>query len=323
MSGPILFIVFLAGIILLVRTSGWLVSLLTWMARYLKLSEYIVAFVLMAGATSIPELFIGINSAISGVPSLSLGNVLGANLLDVTLVIGITALILAIPLDGERIAHEAGFIFTLTIAPLILLLDGTLSRADGAMLIFLFIAYLRYLFVVSRPSHSTINTIEPTLYSFGEFVKKLFLFFVGTALLLVAARVVVFAAEIGTARLGLPTFLVGLIVISLGTTLPELTFGIRLALAGRGGLGFGNAIGSVVFNLLLILGLVALIQPITIGEERTAIFFNLLVVTAVALILHITIRLTDRVPRWMGAFLVALYVAVAIVTFQLSVPGIL
>ncbi len=104
-SNLFLFGVFIIGILLLVRTSGWLVSLLMWMARYLKLSEYSVAFLLMAAATSIPELFVGINAAIQGIPHLALGNVLGANLLNLTLVIGIVALVKDITPDDERVSH--------------------------------------------------------------------------------------------------------------------------------------------------------------------------------------------------------------------------
>ena len=213
------FLLFIFGIALLVRTSGWLVSLLTWMARYLKMSEYTVAFILMAAATSIPELFVGLNSALTGLPELSFGNILGANLLNVTLVLGIAATLRAITLEDERITHGASFVFTLTFTPLIMLLDGVLSRIDGALLVLIFFAYLRYLFVTSRLSDEDLNTVEPTPATFGEFVKKLFLFMGGVLLLLLASRIVVFAAEAGAARFGIPAFLVGLIGISLGTTL--------------------------------------------------------------------------------------------------------
>lgn len=317
------FLLFVAGLTSLILASGWLVTLLTWMARYLKLSEYSVAFLLMAGATSIPELFVGINSALTNTPELSLGNVLGANLLNVTLVIGLIVLILPIPLGSKRIAHEAGFIFALTITPLIFLFDGILSRADGAMLIFIFIAYLYYLFVSSRLPDSAINDVRPTPAAFREFIKKLFLLFLGTAVLLAASRAVVFAGWSLATSFGAPPFLMGLLVISLGTTLPELTFGIRSALRGRSGMGFGSAIGSVVFNLLFILGLVALIQPIAIGGAKSAVFLNLIAVTAIALILYVTLRLTNSVPRWMGGALILAYAAVVMTTLRLSIPGIL
>src|SRR3989344_3336763 len=202
MSNISLFIIFIAGLILLVRASGWLVSLLTWMARYLKMSEYTAAFILMAAATSVPELFVGINSALTGFPELSFGNILGANLLNVTLVLGVAALFRAITLEDERITHGASFVFTLTLTPLIMLFDGVLSRIDGALLVLIFFAYLRYLFVTSRLSDHAINTVEPTPAAFGEFVKKLFLFMGGVLLLLVASSIVVFAAEAAAAGFG-------------------------------------------------------------------------------------------------------------------------
>lgn len=318
MNDLLLLSIFIAGILLLVRASGWLVSLLTWMAGFLKVSEYTAAFLLMAAATSIPELFVGITSALSGVPALSLGNVLGANLLNITLVIGIISLIRPLHSGDEKMTHETSFIFTLTLTPSILFLDGMLSRFDGAIMIFLFFAYIRYLFVMSRLRDSALNNIEPTIYNFKMFFKKLLLFLVGVLLLLIAARMIVFSAEAVAANLNIPQFLIGLIVISLGTTLPELTFGVRSALSGRGGMSLGNAIGSVVFNLLFILGLVAMIQPITIGNKGTATFTSLLVVTAVLLLLHSTLRVFGKVPRWAGIILILAYVATTSIAAQLS-----
>ncbi|MFY9462308.1 MAG: sodium:calcium antiporter [Candidatus Sungiibacteriota bacterium] len=318
MNNLLLLGVFVVGIMLLVRTSGWLVSLLTWMARYLKMSEYTVAFILMAAATSVPELFVGLNSALTGFPELSFGNILGANLLNVTLVLGVAALFRAITLEDERITHGASFVFTLTLTPLIMLFDGVLSRIDGALLVLIFFAYLRYLFVTSRLPDHNINTIELTPAAFGEFVKKLFLFIGGVLLLLVASRIVVFAAGAAAARFGIPAFLVGLIVVSLGTTLPELTFAIRSAFAGHSGMSFGNAIGSVVFNLLFILGIVAMIQPIVLQGTRTPAFISLLAVTGISLLLYITSRISGQISRLMGVFLIAVYIAAALFIFQLS-----
>lgn len=309
---------FLVGLFLIVRTSGWLVSILTWMARYLKMSEYAVAFILMASATSIPELFVGVNSAAAGIPGLALGNVLGANLLNVTLVIGVVALVRNLTMSDERLTHGVSFIFALTVTPLILLLDGALSRPDGAILIFLFFAYLRYLFVVARIPDSAVNALVPTAAAFREFVKKIFLFVGAVVLLLVASRIVVFAAGVGAERLGIPPFLIGLIVISLGTTLPELAFGLRSAMVGMGSMSLGNAVGSVIFNVLFILGVAALIQPIEIAGNTTAIFLNLLMVTAALLVLHIVLRLFGRIPRGVGILLITDYVVTALSVWQLS-----
>ncbi|MDO8560630.1 MAG: sodium:calcium antiporter [bacterium] len=313
-----IFILFVFGIALLVRTSGWMVSLLTWIARYLKMSEYTAAFILMAAATSIPELFVGINSALTGFPVLSFGNILGANILNVTLVLGVAAIFRAITLEDERIIHGASFIFTLTFTPLIMLLDGVLSRIDGALLILVFFAYLRYLFVISHNLGQAINNIEQTVSTFGEFVKKIFLFIGGVVILLIASRIVVFAAEALAVRFGISAFLVGLVVISLGTTLPELTFSIRSTLSRKGAMSFGNAIGSVVFNLLFILGVVAVIQPIVLQGTKTPVFMSLLTVTGISLLLYITSRIFGRISRLMGIFLVAVYITVALFIFQLS-----
>lgn len=317
----ILFIVFLVGCVLLVKASGWLVALLGWMARYLKVSEYSAAFLLMAAATSIPELFVGINAAVSGIPELSLGNVLGANLLNVTVVVGAIALFQATMAKGERAAHEAGITFTLALTPVILLVDGALSRADGMALVFLFFAYIRYLFVASRISGSAMNSIEPTPANFGVFIKKLFSFLGGIAILLLASRIVVFAAESGARVFGVPSFLIGFMVLSLGTTLPELTFGIRSAMRGHGSMGVGSAVGSVMFNSLFILGVVAMISPIAIAGIHKHVFVSFFAVIFIILFLHLVFRLFGRIPKSVGAALIFVYALAALYLFRLSFAG--
>lgn len=314
-------VVFLAGFVLLIKASDWLVSSIGLMARYLKISEYAASFLLMASATSIPELFVGMNAALSGIPTLSLGNVLGANLLNVTGVIGVMALLGAVRLQNERVAHEAGFIFILTLTPLIFLFDGVLSRIDGAILILLFFAHLRYLFAASKIKDSSMNSMQPTPAAFNAFVKNLFVLLGGVVVLLAASWIIVFAAESGARVLGVPPFLIGMIVLSLGTTLPELMFGIRSAISKHGGMGLGNAVGSVVFNLLFILGVVALISPISVTGIRQPIFVNLVAVSALILFLHLILRIFGRIPRSIGAVLLFTYIILALFLFGLSFPA--
>ncbi len=187
------------------------------------------------------------------------------------------------------------------------------------ILVFLFFAYLRYLFAASKISDSTVNALPVTPAAFGEFVKKLFLFLGGIGFLLIASQMVVFAGELGARRFGIPAFFIGLFVISLGTTLPELTFGIRSVSSGHGGMGLGNAIGSVVFNLLFILGGAAIINPITVLPEQASVTFLIfLAATAAALFISVVLKVSGRISRRIGVFLIGAYVVIMSLVFQLS-----
>src|SRR3989338_694406 len=137
-------ILFLISCLVLVASGGYLVKLIVKIASYLKLSEFVVAFIIMAFATSIPELFVGINSAIGGNPALSLGNVIGSNIADLTLVIGIAALLgRGIKPKNFRIKKDSLFMFLTALVPVALMIfDQTLSRTDGVILISIFIIYI-------------------------------------------------------------------------------------------------------------------------------------------------------------------------------------
>src|SRR3989339_1036259 len=140
-------LLFLVSCIVLVVSGGYLVKLLIKIADYLRLSEFVVAFIIMAFSTSIPELFVGINSAINGNPALSLGNVIGSNIADLTLVIGIVALLgNGIKPQNPLIKKDSLFMFLIALVPIALMIfDQTLSRIDGIILTSIFIIYMWYL----------------------------------------------------------------------------------------------------------------------------------------------------------------------------------
>lgn len=217
---------FFAAILALFFAGGIMVRAPTWMGRYLRLSEYVLSFILAAFATSLPELFVGINSAVQGASNISLGNLVGANVLNVTFVIGVSTL-LAKGLTVNRVItkQDVQMIFMMVLFPAFLALDGVLNRLDGALLIFLFGGYAIYL--VNR-EHAVVpvNVMLPDEFRFAKFLKKLGIFTLGTVLLLTSSWFMVSSGIAFARAFSLPLYFTG-ILIAVGTTLPETVFGVR------------------------------------------------------------------------------------------------
>lgn len=307
MASP--FIIFVVAFLVLIRSGSMLVRSLSVLAKFFGISEYATAFILMAGATSLPELFIGATSAFSGMPELSLGNILGANFLNLTLVLGASALIgrgLAVsePVRGE----DVRMIFVLTVIPFLLALDGAFGRIDGVILIILFIGYLLELFEESRERFA-LQPGHPFRHSASvEPLRHLAYFFGGIVLMLASALAVVYSGTRVAQSLELPPFLFGVVLLSLGSALPELVFGVRSALLRHGSLGFGNSVGSVMFNLLFILGIVAMINPIVFSDSA-AVLWGLAGVSFLILFLQALIFFKGGISRGTGAGLLIAYAA--------------
>lgn len=316
---------------------------LTRMGQYLHLSEYALSFILAALATSLPEFFIGITSALRGVPALSLGNIVGASFLNITAVLGIVILFAGSLESGRTIKKEdIQVTFGMILFPALLILDGTLSRLDGFLLLFFFSGYIIYLLDqeratpavnnmlnnvdVLRPMNKSLSLVGSGLIpsipgekermaaevaraelQFKNFLKEFGIFFLGAAFLVVSARWVVEEGILFGRVLGLPLFFIG-ILAAFGTTLPEAVFGVRSVILRHGSMSLGNAFGSIIVNISLVLGVVSVISPITADNPMRAVFGLLL--TAILVILVELIRfLQGRLGRFFGAFLLGVAAA--------------
>ncbi|MEX0877852.1 MAG: calcium/sodium antiporter [Candidatus Spechtbacterales bacterium] len=313
-----LYIVVLAlGIYFLVKSGTYIVRSLGVMARYLGVSDFVIAFLLMAFATSIPELAVGINAAFSNSPEIVLGNILGTNIVNLSLIMGLVAVIaLKVSVDDhDHFLKRRFFNFTLIMSPLFLMLDGSLGRLDGLILLVLFSWNTARLFNVKetlqkRNGVSDLNTPEAEKdkksVSLREFFKNFFMFSVSNFVILAAAYAVVWAAENISIDMGIPAALIGIFVIGIGTSLPELVFGISSASSGKGDMSLGNLLGSAVINATLILGITVLIKPITI--EGGIFWISGIFLAATMLAGFYFLRTKDFLNRKEGIALVFLYI---------------
>lgn len=247
----------------------WLMTSIIRIARYLEWKEFVIAFIVVAVATSLPNLFIGITSALHGIPQLSFGDVLGGNLFDLTVAVALAALFAnkGLPADSKMVQTSALFTMIVAVAPLFLILDGVLGRGDGIFLILLFFFYIFWLFSKKeRFSKVYDGEKKSVLKDFKNFLKDVTKIVVGLALLLIASQGIVFSAKYFSLALGLPIGMVGILIVGVGSALPETYFAIIAARRVQTWMTLGNIMGSIIIIGTLVLGVVSIIAPIEIVD---------------------------------------------------------
>lgn len=300
-------LIFFISLLILIRSGTFLVKSLVSISRYLGLSEYVIAFILMALATSLPEFFVGISSALSKAPAISLGNIIGANIVNLTFALGLViCLARGISTVSQVAKRDAWIIFFLALLPVLLVLDGQLARWDGVILVLFFFWYLSRLLRQREKFTKTLNSLTYDIERLKTFFKNLLGFIFGLFLLLISAWGVVYSASIIAQQLGLSLIFIGLILVGLGTTLPELSFGIRSVLMKHQEMTLGNFIGSLAFNSLFILGLVALIHPIQVNGF-SALIISALFLALALIVFNVFIRTKERLSRREGIVLLVIY----------------
>uniref|UniRef100_A0A832E1Z7 Calcium/sodium antiporter n=1 Tax=candidate division WWE3 bacterium TaxID=2053526 RepID=A0A832E1Z7_UNCKA len=298
-------LILVAAALVLARSSVFLIEKLTVIAVKLRVSEYLVGFVIMAVATSIPEFIVGVIAALENDPNLSLGNVVGSNIVNMSLILGLAALIAGgIRVQIQVRNREILFTDLIGIAPLIMLVDQQLSRTEGFILLAFFFIYMYNLIFQSREYHraATDHRTGRPLW------KELALFGTGMAALLGSAQVLVSASEKLAALLGVPMILFGIFAVALSTSLPELTTSISAALRRQSGFVMGNILGSTVANSTLVLGVTAAIQPFTVSEP-SIFWFSAAVLVLTLLVLTFFIRTGYRITRVESLALIIGYIA--------------
>ena len=267
---------FAVSAFIMVKAGSYAVRFISNIAKADKLSVFLTGFLLVGIVSSFPEAFISVVSAIKGEPSLGLGTLLGGNIADLSLVIGIVAVAAgSIKIHSKEFAHEF-WLVSLVMLPVLFSLDGTLGRVEGAALVaacFMFIfGMLRDDHVLSKLSHSPKGLV----------LKNLAFFIASSSVVLAAAYFVVRYAEGLAADFNMPLALVGIVFIGVVTTLPELMFSLASLRKHLDGLALGDVFGTVIIDATLIVGATALIKPVqVVGINLTTLAaFSALAVSA-------------------------------------------
>jgi len=293
--------VFLLSSIGLVITGAILVRSILRIAQFLRLNEFVVSFLILAIATSLPELLVGIQSALAGNPALSLGNVIGSNIADLALVGGIVVLLARkVRIKEQLLKRDMWMMAVIGTIPLLLMLMGNgLSRIDGVILLLLYAGYLTWLYF-ERRDHSK---LEDGVKRWEVVISMLLLVASGIGLYY-ASRGVVSSGTALAIALDFPNILIGLIFVAIGTSLPELVLGTRAALIKHPQIAIGDIVGAVIVNSLLVLGVTSIITPIT---TNLVLFFTSAVFLLFLLVLFATMASKGRGLSWEEGIVLILY----------------
>ncbi len=304
-------LIFIAAVLFLFLSSEWLVKSLTKIACFLGWREFVLAFFIMAFAGSLPNLFVGINSILRGIPELAFGEIVGGNIVDLTIAAALAAIISKNGLTIKSRTVQGTAIFTLIVAilPLLLIHDRVLSRMDGLILLFTFFAYAFWLFSKGERFTRVFEETEKAV-GFKDILKNLGILFSSLILLLLAAEGMVRSAVFFSDALNFPIVLIGILIVGMGNALPELFFGIQAAKKGDDWMVLGGLMGAVISASTLILGIIALLHPIHIGN----VDFSLLTVArffliAAAVFFLLFIRTGHKITRKEGIILLIIYLS--------------
>ncbi|XOB42397.1 MAG: sodium:calcium antiporter [Candidatus Nealsonbacteria bacterium] len=301
-------LIFIISSYILVRSGMWVVKALIRIAQFLKLREFIVASFLMAFATSLPELFVGITSAISGKPELPFGVIIGSNIVALTVMVALGALLgKNLYIKGKILQKSALYAALSSLLPLLLILDGMFSRKDGMILLVALVFYFAQLIAREEKFRKVFNNQFKGWHHFKIFVKDMFIFLIGAVMLLLSAEGIVFSASKLAETFNLSLMIIGVSLVALGTSLPEIAFEIRAIKMGHKTMILGDIMGSIVINATLVLGLVGMISPFTITDFSPYLIGA--VFTLIACLFFIKfVRSERKVTAIEALFLLGIYV---------------
>ena len=303
-------LIFLAGVGVLYLGAEWLVRGAASLALRYGIRRLVVGITVVALGTSMPEFVINFFAALDGNDSLALGNIVGSNICNIALILGMSALVLPLAVRPSTLRKEYPIMMTVMILFYVLALDGIISALDGILLIVGLFAFLAYLVIDSKRHAKKLDLDEVPQASEGEDVvspvwSKVAYLLAGMVLLAVGARMMVHAAVFMADAMGIDPVIVGLTVVAIGTSLPELAASLVSALKQEADLSLGNVLGSNLLNVLFVVGLVALIRPLRVDAESLSVHFPVMLVFCLVLL---PIAWTGyRISRFEGGLLLGAF----------------
>jgi cation:H+ antiporter len=306
---PADFFILVAGLVCAAVGGELFVRGAVGIAEASRIPAGIIGATVAAFGTSSPEVSVAVNSSLEGRPQLALGDALGSNVVNIGLVLGLTLLVGSVHVAGGVIRRDIAVALAVPLVTAALAADGSLSRSDALLLLAVFTVWLVVTAVAARRERSAVAEVLAE-HSFSRAIP---VGLIGLGLLILAGRLIVSGAKGIGADLGLDPFIVGVVFVAIGTSVPELATAVASRLRGHEEVGLGTVLGSNIFNGALIIPIAALITPIRIdwGEIAVSLAFGIAVVLAVVPIP------TQVLGRRRGVLLLSLY-ASSLVTLILT-----
>jgi cation:H+ antiporter len=332
----------LLGLVLLVAGGELLVRGASGLATRIGMSSLVVGLTVVAFATSAPELAVTLGAVMGGEPGLAVGNVVGSNIANVLMILGSSAIILPLLVKVQLVRIDIPFMAALSILFLLLAIDGGFSRVDGLILLVLLVLYIAVAIILSRrdghvdelrgpgasiatasagrvgqtarTSGDTMTEAVEDVEARGSIGRDVVLVLIGVVLLVVGANILVKGATGIATAFGVSDLIVGLTVVAIGTSLPELATSIVAVRRGQRDLAVGNVVGSNIFNIGAVAGMAAMISPTGLPVPESALALDIPLMIAASVVLLPLAFTGSVIARWEGGLLVALYVSYLLYT---------
>ena len=309
------YVYLIAGLVLLVAGAEVLVRGAAKLAAQFGIPPLVIGLTVVAFGTSAPETAVSVQSALNGSGDLAIGNVVGSNIANVLLILGVTALVAPLVVSRQLIRLDVPIMIGASLVTFGLAWDGELSRFDGALLFAGVLAYTGFLIYSARKDKGGDDDEFAKEFGLDEAPKpyawaiNLGLIIAGLVLLVVGSNFLVEGAVTLARALGISELVIGLTVVAVGTSLPELATSILAAIKGERDIAVGNIVGSNIFNLLCVLGLASMVAPAAIAVSPNALAFDFPVMIAVAIACLPIFFSGYRINRWEGLLFLGYYVA--------------
>ena len=273
------------------------------LAQSFKISPFIIGATVIGFGTSTPELAVSLMASLQDSGDLALGNVIGSNITNIGLVLGLTALIVPLTIEKQRFIDESPPLIITSLIIVVFAWNNYLGRTEGFIMICLLVIYLWRAFQTKEKTDLDLS--EDHLFSeYGGSSFQTFLVILGIIMLILGANWMVEGATGIARKLGVSEWFIGVSIVALGTSLPELISSLIAAKKGHGEMAIGNVFGSNIFNILMVIGTTSLIQPLSIGEE---IYTDLIYTTALTCLLLLLIGMGNVIGKRDGIILIVCY----------------
>ena len=300
----------------LIKSEQVLIALLTKFSRHFKFTEYIMASFLILFAVALPELVIALAASFDKIPIVSLGNVLGSNLVNLTFVLGLVVILIGgIKIESKIIKRDAWIAFVIASLPLLMMIWGKkISRMEGFILLIIFCWYVYYTIKIRKQFKRRVEYVSDLVIESKENLKSVLYFILACGVLIVSSWGMVEVAKLIALNLYVPISLIAVVLIAFGTALPELIFGIKATVLRHEGLSFENIISSIMVNSTFIIGLTAIINPIKIENFKIIMIAGGFMFLAI-LLANIFLKSGRKISKKEGWILIGFYILFLIAEF--------
>lgn len=299
MWAQVLLLIF--GIVVVLKSADWLTNGAVGLATKLGISQIVIGLTIVAIGTSMPEFFVSIVSAIKETPDLAVGNIVGSNIFNVLLIVGVAATVAPIAIQRATVRRDIPIAIVASIMLTFMMLDDNISRIDALIL---FAAFIAFIWITLRNSKNDANEKDASTEKVIPTWKSVLFIIFGLVGLVLGSNIFVDNASSLAHGWGISDAVIGLTIVAGGTSLPELATSAVAARKGDSGIAIGNVLGSNVFNILMILGLTGIISPMHI-QNITYIDMAVMVISMALFWLFSFTKL--RVERWEGCVLIACF----------------